>query len=143
MKKQIIILLLISIIILIILKINMTNKVCFREDCFYVKLAKTPLEKSKGLMFVEDMNKNKGMLFIYDNEDIYSFWMKNTLIPLDIIWINKDYEVVYISKNTQPCNKTCNQITPNQKAKYVLELNAGITDKINLSVGDKMEFRLN
>lgn len=72
------------------------------------------------------------MLFIYNDEDVRSFWMKNTLIPLDIIWI-------YIAGNMQPCKTVlCKSVAPDAKAKYVLELNAGITNEIDLTVGDSV-----
>ena len=58
-----------------------------------------------GLMFRENMDSDRGMLFIFEKEGEYPFWMKNTLIPLDIIWINKDKEVVFISENAQPCEE--------------------------------------
>ena len=117
------------------------SQICFKDNCFTVELAATSQERTRGLMFREKLDLDKGMLFIFENEGGYSFWMKNTLIPLDIIWINKDKEVVFISKNTQPCDtEFCSAINPNQKARYVLELNGGITDKIGLNVGDKIIF---
>ncbi len=91
-------------------------------------------------MFREKLDLDKGMLFIFEEEGEYSFWMKNTLIPLDIIWINKAKEVVFISGNTQPCQEeySCSSINPGKNAKYVLEINAGIAEKIGLKVGDKI-----
>ena len=92
-------------------------------------------------MFREELDSNEGMLFIFNDEAAYSFWMKNTLIPLDIIWLNRGKEVVFISKNVQLCeNDSCPLISSNKKALYVLELNAGMADKIGLNVGDKMRF---
>jgi uncharacterized membrane protein (UPF0127 family) len=92
-------------------------------------------------MFRGKLDLNKGMFFIFENEGEYSFWMKNTLINLDIIWINKDKEVVFISKNTQPCSSdSCLTFNSDKKAQYVLELNGGVTDKIGLNVGDKVIF---
>lgn len=83
------------------------------------------------------------MLFVFKEEKPRSFWMKNTLIPLDIIFCNKNKEVVSIAKNVQPCEtEECESIRQTQKAKYVLELNANIADKINLKIGDKLNFNL-
>lgn len=114
--------------------------VCAKEKCFTVELAKTRNQIERGLMFREKMDKGNGMLFIFDKEGSYSFWMKNTLIPLDIIWINENKEVVFINGNTQPCKDlVCPQVNPKTKAKYVLELNAGIASEISLKVGDKIE----
>ena len=117
------------------------KRVCFKENCFSVELALTPEERAYGLMFREHLNKDEGMLFVYEEERKYSFWMKNTVIPLDMIWINNDKEVVFIAKNVQPCRQdSCPVIYPDRKALYVLELNAGLSDDINLKVGDKMHF---
>ncbi len=117
------------------------SKVCFGAKCFYVELAVTPEERSRGLMFREHLDPDKGMLFIYPDEGVHSFWMKNTLIPLDMVWINGNREVISISKDVQPCQTSqCPLIGPGQKVKYVLELNGGTSDKIELAVGDKITF---
>lgn len=114
------------------------NQVFINDNCFYVELATTPDDRARGLMFREHLDPDKGMLFIFEEEGVHPFWMKNTLIPLDIIWISEDKEVVFISKNTQPCKTDiCPSINPSKKAKYVLEVNGGISDKIGLNVGDK------
>jgi len=117
------------------------DKVCFEDYCFYVELPKTPQKMAQGLMFRESLDLDKGMLFIFEEEKEYPFWMKNTLISLDIIWINQGKEVVFIGKDIQPCLKeNCESIKPDKKAKYVLELNAGMTDKIGLKIGDRLMF---
>ena len=117
-------------------------QVCFEKNCFSVELAETNEEKTKGLMFVENLDDNRGMLFVYDEEGEHSFWMKNTLIPLDIIWINSENEVVYIAHNTEPCSETCEPINPGSNAKYVLEINGGKAVEIELGIGGKIEFRI-
>ena len=118
------------------------SKICFKEHCFNIELADSKEERRQGLMFREKMDAGKGMLFIFDKQGFYSFWMKNTLIPLDIIWINEDKKVVVISKNAQPCAPDeCVSINPKKEARYVLELNAGIADKIGLKIGDKACFK--
>lgn len=120
------------------------NKVCYKKSCFDVELAKTGNEQRKGLMFRESLDEDKGMLFIFEKEGNYPFWMKNTLIPLDIIWIDSNYTVVFINKNTQPCEDIiCDSFDPQRYALYVLEINAGLADKIGLKVGDKVSFNLN
>ena len=92
-------------------------------------------------MFRKELAQNRGMLFIFEKEDIYPFWMKNTFIPLDIIWINADKEVVFLSKDNPPCKEiSCLSINPQRPAKYVLEVNAGAIDKIGLKLGDKLGF---
>ena len=121
-----------------------TREVCFQEDCFIVELAETPEQRTRGLMFRESMGASKGMLFVFEKEGQRSFWMKNTLIPLDIIWINENKEVVFVKKNAQPCSagEECEKIKSDELAKYVLELNAGVADKINLEIDDKLFFTL-
>lgn len=118
------------------------NELCIRGYCFSVEIAKTRASQAKGLMFRREMPEDKGMLFVYQDEQPRSFWMKNTLIPLDIIFLNENKEVVAIEKNALPCEgDTCSSIKPQEKAQYVLELCANIADKINLKVGDKLDFR--
>jgi uncharacterized membrane protein (UPF0127 family) len=119
------------------------DSVCFRSSCFYVELAKTREEQVQGLMFREKLEQNKGMLFAFNEEGDYPFWMKNTLIPLDIIWINSNREVVFISKNAQPCGEAeCLSIDPGKQAKYVLEINGGLADRTGLKPGDALDFHV-
>ncbi|MFC1699260.1 DUF192 domain-containing protein [Candidatus Omnitrophota bacterium] len=115
--------------------------VCFQDYCYSVELAQTAEQRSLGLMFREHLDPDQGMLFIYPEQGNYSFWMKNTLIPLDMIWINKDQAVVFIGQDIQPCRaEPCPKISPDCPAKYVLELNSGTVDKIGLKIGDQLEF---
>ena len=118
-------------------------QVCFNNHCFNVELAITPEEKNRGLMF-RKLDLYGGMLFVFKEEGEYSFWMKNTSIPLDIVWIDKNNEVVFISENAQPCKESfCQKINPYKNAKYVLEVNGGISKSINLTEGDKISLVLN
>lgn len=115
------------------------GSVCFNSSCFKVQIAKTSAERERGLMYVKELDKNKGMLFIFDKEGIYPFWMKNTLIPLDIIWADSNNKVIFISQNVQPCKTLiCPTINPSVKAKHVLEVNAGIVSQKGLKIGDKL-----
>ena len=93
-------------------------------------------------MFRESLEDNRGMLFIYDFDGEYNFWMKNTLIPLDIIWINSEKEVVYIEYSAQPCQEICESINPGKDAKYILEINGGKANEIGLEIGDKINFNI-
>lgn len=103
---------------------------------FTTELAITPEELSVGLMFRKDMDDDKGMLFFFGQERQARFWMKNTLIPLDMIFIKKDGSVFYIHENAQPHDLT--GISPEGKAIAVLEINAGLSDKLGISVGDRI-----
>lgn len=114
-----------------------------KDQTLNVEIARTIEEKRLGLMHREAIPQNQGMLFLYNKEDAYSFWMKNMLIPLDIIWISADQNIVYIAKNVQPCTTTnCESYRPDKLAKYVLEVNAGWTNTHNISVGDSVELNL-
>jgi hypothetical protein len=114
------------------------KKVCFNQTCFNVEIADSFSEKSRGLMFRDSLDKNKGMLFVYETPGIYSFWMQNTQIPLDIIWISQEKEVIHI-ETAYPC-EICTGISPEKQALYVLELNAGTAEKIGLKTGHKIIF---
>jgi len=145
MKKEIKMFLVLIIIIVILYffynQTNTVNQVCFESNCFDVEIASTYEERSKGLMFRESLKENQGMLFIFKEENIYSFWMKNTLIPLDIIWINKDKEVIHI-ETAQPCESDpCPSYSPPVLSLYVLELNANTSKKINLNINDTIEIK--
>lgn len=115
------------------------GKVCFQDHCFNVELAISLKERQAGLMFREFLDQDEGMLFVFEPEGNYPFWMKNTLVQLDIIWINERNEVVFINKNTQPCYiENCPSINPGVQAKYVLEINSGKVDQIGLALGSKV-----
>lgn len=120
------------------------SQVCFKNYCFSAELALTPEQKRTGLMFRENLDKHRGMLFVYEKEREHSFWMKNVLIPLDIIWLSEDKKVVYIAENYQPClGLPCPAIKPDKAAKYVFEINGGLASEMGLSVGDELEFEIN
>ncbi len=119
-----------------------SGKVCLKKGfCFLVEVAQTPSERAKGLMFRENMERDRGMLFIFPLESRYAFWMKNTLIPLDIIWINSAKEVVSIAEDVRPCvEEECETFTPEAAASYVLEVNAGMAAEKDIKVGDRLDF---
>jgi hypothetical protein len=124
--------------ILPIAELENRGKVCFNDNCFNVEVAKTAKELENGLMFRKQIDQDRGMLFVFEEEQIYPFWMKNTLIPLDIIWIDENNEIVFIKNNAEPCKElNCENINPKVNAKYVLEINAGISKNIGLKIGDK------
>ncbi len=113
------------------------DEICFENTCYEVELPKTNEEFMQGLMFREHLPQNEGMLFVFQEENKHSFWMKNTLIPLDMIWLNKDLEVVHI-ETAKPCKEEpCPTYTPKEKAQYVLEINAGHAEKNNIGIGNK------
>lgn len=115
------------------------QKIKINNADFNIEVADNPAERAKGLMFRKELKEDSGMLFIFSDSKKYSFWMKNTFIPLDIIWIDESLKVVYVFENAQPCREICNSINPDKDAKYVLEINAGLAKEYNFKVGDRVE----
>jgi len=136
-----------------IIEFNFSSKnlktaiICFIDDstektkgCFQVELAERIFEQQRGLMYRNSLDKDKGMLFVFNKEANYPFWMKNTLIPLDIIWIDRNSKVVFIKENAKPCtSQDCEIINPNQKSQYALEISGGITKELGLDIGDYID----
>jgi len=119
-----------------------TQKIWIHEHCFDVEIAQTLMKRAIGLMFRNRLDLNKGMLFIFRKERVYPFWMMSTRIPLDIIWINKEFRVVFIKKRALPCKGLfCPSINPKKRAKYVLEINGGLSDVVGLRVDDKIHLQ--
>lgn len=103
-----------------------------------IEIADHEAERMRGLMDRFSLPENAGMLFVFQDEEPRSFWMKNTFISLDIMYINSNKEIVSIQKYTQP--QTITSIPSEKPAKYVLEVNAGFSDKLGIKPGDKIEF---
>jgi len=101
-----------------------------------LEIADNEYERQLGLMNRKSMGENQGMLFIFPYEKMQSFWMRNTLIPLDIIFINKDKEIITIHKNTKTLSTQSYPST--EPALYVVEVVGGFTDRHNIIVGDKI-----
>ena len=102
-----------------------------------IEIADSEDERMRGLMDRLSLPDFAGMFFIFEEDEPRSFWMKNTFISLDIIYIDSDKEIVSIQKYTQP--KTTFSIPSEKPAKYVLEVNAGFTDKFEVAPGDKIQ----
>lgn len=120
---------------------NSVSEVCITQNCFMVEVADDGEERSIGLMFRESLEGDRGMLFVFDVSSEHSFWMKNTLIALDMIWINEGKEVVFIKEGAQPCEvENCPSYSPESDALYVLEINSGKVSELGISVGDLVEF---
>ena len=118
------------------------QQVCFSDQCFEVEVSQTLAERMKGLQFRKSLEKNAGMLFIFSESGKHSFWMKDTFIPLDMIWLDRDKKIVTIVPNILPCTTAqCPVYAPDKNALYVLEINAGVSIEKNLKVGDQAIFR--
>ncbi len=115
------------------------NKICINNQCINVEIADTDNERALGLMYREELEG--GMLFVFDEPGIHKFWMKNTKIPLDIMWIDNNSKIIYIY-NAQPCViENCPSFGPDIKAMYVLEVNTGYVKSNNLSIGDSVKIQ--
>ena len=103
-----------------------------------IEIAEDAYETQTGLMYRDSMKANQGMLFVFPEADYHSFYMKNTRIALDIIYINSDKKIVSIQKNAKPFDET--SLPSKVPAQYVLEINAGLADTWNLEVGDLIDY---
>jgi uncharacterized membrane protein (UPF0127 family) len=103
-----------------------------------IEIAEGEYETQTGLMYRKNMQDDRGMLFIFEDEIRRSFYMKNTEFSIDIIFINGANEIVNIQKNAQPLDQT--SLPSAAPAKYVLEVNAGLSDTWGLEAGDKIDW---
>lgn len=103
-----------------------------------IEIADDEYQTETGLMYRKSMDDNQGMLFIFPDSQYRYFYMRNTEIPLDIIYIDDDQTIVSIQKNAKPLDET--SLPSEGPAKYVLEINAGLSTAWNLEKGDKIQF---
>lgn len=107
------------------------------------ELAQSDEERQRGLMFREEIRPDQGMLFIFEEEGYYSFWMKNTRISLDILWLDGEKRIVHIEENVPPCPQDpCPSYMPKIPALYVLELKSGSAKANQLKLYEKLDFIL-
>lgn len=105
---------------------------------FRVEVARTPQEQARGLMFRNAMGADEGMLFPYDQPRILSFWMRNTVLSLDIVFIGPDRRVINIADHAVPYSEA--SLTSNAPAIAVLELNAGRAEALGIVPGSKVDW---
>ena len=105
---------------------------------FNVEVAKTMEERRSGLMYRKKLLDNEGMLFVFPREKIIQLWMKNTYIPLDVIFISENKVIVDIKKNLERLSETI--VRSKVKSRYALEFNAGLINKFDIKIGDKVLF---
>lgn len=103
-----------------------------------VEIADSPEERTKGLSMRDSLAEKSGMLFIFDSGKANCFWMKDTYIPLDMVWLNDDKEVIYVHENAEP--ESIQNICPDNPGTYVLEVNAGKASEFGLTPGEKVRF---
>ena len=103
-----------------------------------IEVADDDAEREQGLMYRDTMAESNGMLFLMGVEEMQAFWMKNTILPLDILFADNERRIVSIHKNCKPYS--LDQIPSEKPALYVIEVNAGYTEKHNVKVGDLISF---
>ena len=103
-----------------------------------IEIADTDFDIQTGLMYRNSMETKQGMLFVFDDVSERYFYMKNTKIPLDLIYINENKTIVSFQKNAKPFDET--SLPSNAPAKYVLEVNAGLVNLWKLSLGDSIDY---
>jgi uncharacterized membrane protein (UPF0127 family) len=113
-----------------------TTRIMVGKVLLAVEIAKTPAAQQKGLSGRTSLPSDHGMLFVFGHEDYWGFWMVDMKFPLDIIWFNSNRQAVFIEQNLPPCTpQNCPVFTPNMKAMYVLEVNAGFVSAHQIILG--------
>jgi len=142
MKKRIILLLLVLVPLILSAGVRMIPLHIGNEK-FIVEIADTLEKQVTGLMFRKTIAPDFGMLFVYEDDQTRSIWMKNTLVPLDIIYLDRDKQVVDMYLSVPPCKREpCVTYPSREPARYVLELKAGRAIEVNLKLGDRLFFIL-
>jgi uncharacterized membrane protein (UPF0127 family) len=108
----------------------------FGQVRFAVSVVDTPASRAQGLMDVSNLPQREGMLFVYSSPESVSFWMKNTLIPLDMLFANGKGEIILVHHNARPLDETT--IFGGNNVQYVLEINAGLSKRYGINVGSQM-----
>ena len=103
---------------------------------YRIEVARTPEQQAQGLMFRESLPANSGMIFLFPEGGVHKFWMKNTMIPLDMIWMDAHGKVLFVSADTPPCKADpCPSYGPDAPASSVLEIAGGMAKKEKVEVG--------
>jgi uncharacterized protein len=131
-------------ILFILSFLNTSERVCFRDaHCVSVEIKDSDEERALGLMFRENMTDKEGMLFIFDSNVSYPFWMKNMKMPIDIIFIGQNKKIISISENAIPCTKPdaeCELYYPAAEYMYVVETVSGFSRQHKLENGQEIYF---
>ncbi|HTX43836.1 MAG TPA: DUF192 domain-containing protein, partial [Methanocella sp.] len=106
----------------------------------YVEVADTPQAQQRGLMERASLDEHNGMLFVFSVDGPESFWMENTPLPLDMIFVNHELAIVDINHNATPYSRDV--FTSKESCRYVVEVNGGFCDKYGIGVGDRMRIYL-
>jgi len=108
---------------------------------YKLEVARTPEEQAQGLMFRESLPERGGMIFLFNDKSSHRFWMKNTMIPLDMIWMDPDGKVLFVSADTPPCKADpCPSYGPETSVASVLEIAGGKAAMEKVVVGSVIQF---
>ena len=118
-----------------VLIIVASKHACYRFDVY---LALTGAQRARGLMFVKELPATSGMLFVYDDDGLLSMWMKNTYIPLDMVFARADGTVASIARETEPLS--LRSVASPEPVRFVLELNAGTTQRLHIDEASYLEW---
>ncbi|UCF86763.1 MAG: DUF192 domain-containing protein [Nitrospiraceae bacterium] len=121
-----------------------TTRVCKKETlCVQATIASSPETRKHGLRYISRLPEDRGILFVLPRFGFTPIWMKDTMIPLDIVWLDNKKKVVTIKPGAQPCVQgQCKYYYPAKKSLYILELTSGLTQKWDLQIGDRLIFEL-
>lgn len=117
---------------------NSTDTLLTKLD---IEIAETDYETQTGLMYRKGMEQNQGMLFVFPDEAVHSFYMKNTEFPLDILYIDEDFKIANMQENAAPLNE--GSLSSEVPVQYVLEVNAGYAERQGVTVGDSISYTRN
>lgn len=115
-------------------------KACIRSQCYISPIMVTPDDQQRGLQGKKKLENNEGMIFEFKEDAYHAFWMQNMNFPIDILWLDSKYRIVYIEHFVPPCAQaSCPIYKPTSPARYVLEIKAGESVKHNFRIRDKVE----
>lgn len=112
-------------------------KIIIQNNYYCSQVADDAAERIKGLSGVKEIADNESMLFVFDIESKHGIWMKEMLVPIDIVWVSAEKKVLHIENNVSPSSYP-KVYFPDKKSKFVIELKAGTAQKIKLNLGDKI-----
>jgi hypothetical protein len=119
-----------------------SDQVRINDQVIKVIIRDDSQEREKGLMNVPFLADGQGMFFIHERESVLSYWMKNMLIPIDIIFIDKNFQIIKIYHHVPVCTEDpCPSYWSDSKVKYGLEVPAGYCERIGIKVGDKVGYK--
>ncbi len=123
---------------------DLNYKVCYKDVCFKTEVMSTPAQREQGLMFRETLPEKQALLFEFEANGRFAFWMKNVKFPIDMIWIDENKTIVHIEANVPPCQKDpCQVYVPAVYARYVLEIPAGAAKDADMQPGGQFSFEIN